>query len=101
VVIDARSAALSIITGGGKWVELTVPAGSLYQHFLITTERRFWRCVKTGETPRLYRIEPRARVEAVRIVDMSESNAWAEFATLVSSTRSAFLNDEPRPNPRP
>ena len=50
-VTNARSAALSIITGGGKWIEMTIPADALYQHFLITAERRFWRCVRTGETP--------------------------------------------------
>jgi predicted phage-related endonuclease len=66
-VTNARSAALSIITGGGKWVELTIPADALYQHFLVTAERRFWRCVQTGETPRPYGIEaPRARIDAVR-----------------------------------
>jgi hypothetical protein len=40
-VTNVRSAALSIITGGGKWIEMTVPADALYQHFLITAERRF------------------------------------------------------------
>ena len=50
-VTNARSAALSIVTGGGKWVEMTIPADALYQHFLITAQRRFWRCVQTGETP--------------------------------------------------
>ena len=94
-VTNAKSAALSIITGGGKWIELTIPADSLYQHFLVTAERRFWRCVQTGETPRPYGIEPpRARIEAVRIVDMSESNSWAEFAGLFCATRSAFLDHE-------
>ena len=88
-VTNARSAALSIITGGGKWVEMTIPADALYQHFLVTAERRFWRCVQTGETPRPYGIEPpRPRIEAVRIVDMSESNSWAEFAGLFCATRS-------------
>ena len=33
---------------------MTIPADALYQHFLITAERRFWRCVQTGETPRPY-----------------------------------------------
>ena len=33
-VIQSRSAVLSIITGGGKWVELTVAADALYQHVL-------------------------------------------------------------------
>jgi hypothetical protein len=94
-VTNARSAALSIITGGGKWIEMTIPADALYQHFLVTAERRFWRCVQTGETPRPYGIEPpRPRLEAVRIVDMSESNSWAEFAGLFCATRSAFFDHE-------
>ena len=67
----------------------------LYQHFLVTAERRFWRCVQTGETPRPYGVEPpRPRIEAVRIVDMSGSNSWAEFAGLFCATRSAFLDHE-------
>ena len=33
-VANARSAVLSIITGGGKWVELTIHADPLYQHLL-------------------------------------------------------------------
>jgi hypothetical protein len=94
-VVNARTAALSIITGGGKWIEMTIPADSLYQHFLVTAERKFWRCVETGETPRLVGIEPpRPRVEAIRIVDMSGSNSWAEFAGLFRTTRSAFLDHE-------
>jgi hypothetical protein len=58
-------------------------------------ERRFWRCVQTGETPRPYGIEPpRPRVAAVRVVDMSGSNSWAEFAGVFCATRSAFLDHE-------
>ena len=86
---------LSIITGGGKWVEMTMPADPLYQHLLLTAEKKFWRCVETGEPPRLFGIEsPRPRIEAVRIVDMSSSNAWAEFANLFRSTRQAHLEHE-------
>ena len=94
-VTNAKDAALSIITGGGKWVEMTISADALYQHFLVTAERRFWRCVQTGETPHPYGVEPpRPRIEAVRIVDMSESNSWAQFAGLFCATRSAFLDHE-------
>ena len=94
-VTNARMAALSIITGGGKWVELTIPADSLYQHLLITAEKKFWRCVESGEPPRLFLAEPpRVRIEAVRIVDMSSSNSWAEFAGVFRRTRSAFLEHE-------
>jgi hypothetical protein len=94
-VTNSKEAALSIITGGGKWVQLTIPADSLYQHLLLTAEKKFWRCVETGEPPRLFLIEPpRPRIEAVRIVDMSSSNSWAELAGLFCSTRSAFLEHE-------
>jgi predicted phage-related endonuclease len=93
-VVNARSAALSIITGGGKWIEMTIPADALYQHFLVTAEKRFWRCVQTGETPRPYGVEPPRRIEATRVVDMSASNSWAEFAGLFRSTRLAFLDHE-------
>src|SRR6202047_522789 len=68
-VANARSAVLSIITGGGKWVELTIHAAPLYQHLLLTAEKKFWRCVRDGETPRLFSVEPpRPRLEAVRTV---------------------------------
>jgi predicted phage-related endonuclease len=92
-VTASRTAVLSIITGGGKWVEVTIPADPLYQHLLLTAERKFWRCVQSGELPRLYGIEPpRPRIEAVRTVDMSGSNAWAEFANLYRLTRPAALD---------
>src|SRR5215472_82334 len=94
-VTASRTAVLSIITGGGKWVEMTIPADPLYQHLLLTAERKFWRCVQSGETPRLFGIEPpRPRVEAVLIVDMSSSNAWAEFANLYCRTRAAYLEHD-------
>jgi predicted phage-related endonuclease len=94
-VTNAKAAVLSIITGGGKWVELKLPADSLYQHLLLTAEKKFWRCVENGEPPRLFGAEPpRPRIEAVRIVDMSSSNAWAEFAASFRRTRRAFLEHE-------
>src|SRR6476469_8639517 len=90
-----RSSVLSIITGGGKWVEIAIPMDPLYLSVLVSAEKKFWRCVQSGERPHLINAEsPRARIEAVRIVDMSTSNAWAEFAGLFRSTRSAFLDHE-------
>src|SRR3974390_1548641 len=94
-VTASRTAVLSIITGGGKWVERTIPADPLYQHLLLTAERKFWRCVETGEPPRLLGIEPpKPRLQAVRIVDMSSSNSWAEFANLYRVTRPAALDHD-------
>src|SRR6266545_4290330 len=94
-VTASRTAVLSIITGGGKWVEMTIPADPLYQHLLLTAEKKFWRCVETGEPPHLFGVEPpKPRIEAVRTVDMSGSNAWAEFAGLFQATRQAALDHE-------
>jgi predicted phage-related endonuclease len=94
-VTNARDAVLSVITGGGKWVEISIPADPLYQHLLLTAEKKFWRCVENGEPPRLFGVEPpRPRVEAVRIVDMAGSNSWAEFAALYRTTRKAYLEHE-------
>jgi hypothetical protein len=93
-VVAARSAVLSVITGGGKWVEIETHADPLY-HLIVTAERKFWRCVESGEPPALFGVEPpKPRIEAVRIVDMSASNTWAEFAGVFIRTRSAHLEHE-------
>jgi predicted phage-related endonuclease len=94
-VTNARAAVLSIITGGAKWLEIKISADPLYQHLLLTAEKKFWRCVESGEPPRLFGAEPpRARIEAVRIVDMSSLNAWAEFSSVFRRTRDAYLEHE-------
>jgi predicted phage-related endonuclease len=94
-VTAARSAVLSVITGGGKWIEINIHADPLYQHLIVTAERKFWRCVESGEPPRLFGVEPpKPRIEAIRIVDMTNSNSWAEFAALFRDTRQAFLDHE-------
>jgi predicted phage-related endonuclease len=94
-VTHLRSAVLSIITGGGKWVEISIPTDSLYLSVLVQAEKKFWRCVQSGETPHLINAEPpRARIEAIRIVDMSASNSWAEFAGILRTTRGAYLEHD-------
>ena len=94
-VTNLRSSVLSIITGGGKWVEIAVPMDPLYLTVLVSAEKKFWRCVQSGEVPHLINAEPpRPRIEAIRIVNMSASNSWAEFAALFRNTRSAFLDHE-------
>jgi predicted phage-related endonuclease len=94
-VANSRAAVLSVITGGGKWIEIPVPADPLYQHLLITAEKKFWRCVVSGEEPRLFGVEPpRPRLEAVRIVDMSTSNSWAALAATYRRTRPAYQEHE-------
>src|SRR6266576_1397937 len=94
-VTHCREAVLSIITGGGKWVEINIPMDPLYLTVLVSAEKKFWRCVQSGEVPHLIMVEPpKPRIEAIRIVDMNSSNSWAEFAALFRSTREAFLEHE-------
>jgi predicted phage-related endonuclease len=94
-VTHLRTSVLSIITGGGKWIEITIPMDPLYLSVLVSAEKKFWRCVQSGEPPHLINAEaPRPRIEAIRIVDMSSSNSWAEFAGVFRSTRAAHLEHE-------
>jgi predicted phage-related endonuclease len=94
-VTHLRTSVLSVITGGGKWVEITIPMDPLYLSVLVSAEKKFWRCVQSGEPPRLINAEaPRPRLEVVRIVDMSSSNSWAGFAASFRNTRGAFLEHE-------
>jgi hypothetical protein len=94
-VTNLRTSVLSIITGGGKWVEIAIPIDPLYLSVLVSAEKKFWRCVQSGERPHLINAErPRARIEAVRVVDMTTSNSWSEFAAVFRGTRQAFLDHE-------
>ncbi len=71
------------------------PTDPLYQHLIVTAERKFWRCVESGEQPRLFGVEPpKPRLEAVRVVDMASSNAWAEFATIFARTHQAHFEHD-------
>ena len=95
LVTGTRRAYLSILTGGGKWVLVEVEADPVYQTVLLQVERIFWRCVQSGEVPRGFSAEPpRAKLPAVRIVDMAGSNAWAEYAAIFARTRAAHAKHE-------
>ena len=95
LVAGTQKSVLSIINGGGKWVEISIDADPIYQTILIAAEKAFWRAVKTGETPALFDCEPpKPRIEAVRVVDMNASNSWAEFAGLFRQTQQAHADHE-------
>ena len=62
---------------------------------MMYAERAFWRAVSSGEPPALFHAEPpRARIEAVKVADMTSSNAWASFAATFRNTRPAYLEHE-------
>jgi len=47
-VTNATTAVLSSLRAR-QMVEIAITADSLYQHLLLTAERKFWRCVESGE----------------------------------------------------
>jgi hypothetical protein len=84
-----------VTTGGGKWVEIAIAADPIYQHLLLTAEKKFWRCVQFGDRPHLFGVvSPKPRIEGVKVVDMGSSNSWTEFSALFCSTRAAFIEHE-------
>ena len=50
-VTHLRTSVLSIITGGGKWVEIAIPMDPLYLSVLVQAEKKFWRCVQSAKSP--------------------------------------------------
>ena len=92
LVTGARRAYLSILTGGAKWVYMEVEADPVYQTVLLQVERIFWRCVQTGDPPKVFGVEPpKVKVAAVKVVDMTASNSWAEYASIFLQTRCAYI----------
>jgi predicted aspartyl protease len=94
--MNARSAVLSVITGGGKWVEIKVYADPLYQHLLLTAEKKFWRCMQNGERPVLFGIEDRRVVERLGLQgnakNLPGSSALGKISS--SSVPAGFYFDE-------
>jgi hypothetical protein len=76
-------------------VSIEVEADAVYQTVLLQVERVFWRCVRTGEVPRVYGAEPpKAKLPIVRVIDMNASNAWGEHAVAFARTRAAHIEHE-------
>jgi predicted phage-related endonuclease len=95
LVASANSSVLSIITGGGKWIELKVEADAIYQAVLFAAEAAFWDAVQTGKPPQLLGTQaPIPRIAALRVIDMTASNAWAEFSAIYARTRAAHADHE-------
>jgi predicted phage-related endonuclease len=95
LVTGTKKSVLSVITGGGKWIEISIEADPIYQTILIAAEKAFWSAVRTGERPALFDCEPpKPRIEAVKIVDMNASNSWAESAGLFRDTHRAHTDHE-------
>jgi hypothetical protein len=70
-------------------------ADPLYQHLIITRPKgSFWHRMESGEPPSS---ESSRRDPGIRIVDMSDSNAWVKFAGIFARTpptRARAINTE-------
>ena len=81
-VTGSRRTVLSTITGSGRWIGMIVHADPLYQHLLLTAERKFWRCVQSGDPPRLFNIElPRPSIERIRPKEVRSGGTVARHST--------------------
>jgi hypothetical protein len=94
-VAQAKAAALSVVTADGRWFEAGVDADPLYQHLLLTAEKRFLRCLESGETPSRFLLEaPTSEAAPLTIVDMSASREWAQAARQYRATARAHAEHE-------
>ena len=94
-VTHLRSSVLSIITGGGKWVEITIPMDPLYLSVLVQAEKKFWRCVAIG------RAAPSDQCRSAAATDRGHPHRRYELVeflgrvpALFRNTHEAFLDHE-------
>jgi hypothetical protein len=94
-VAQAKVAALSVVTGDGRWFEASIDADPLYQHLLLTAEKRFLRCLESGDPPTQFLLEAAAsEAGPLTIVDMSSSREWAQAARQFRATARAHAEHE-------
>ena len=76
------------------------PADPLYQHLIVTAETKILALRRERRAPCPVRgRSAEAAYRGVRIVDMSTSNAWAEFADIFIRTRKAHSSSMRGPRP--
>ena len=93
LVCGLERAVLSVFFGNGKYEKFDVSLDALYADILIGAEAKFWDCVKNKVPP--VTINIRAPIDAVRKVDMTGNNAWANFtAQLKLNSSGKKLYDE-------
>ena len=91
LVAGTKKSVLSIINGGGKWIELSIEADPIYQTILIAAEKAFWRAVKTGETPGF------VRLRTAETPDRRSPGRGHERLQLLGGVRRPVLRDQGGP----
>jgi hypothetical protein len=78
LLTGAPKAYLSVFFGTLKYKIFEIEADPIYQAALTEQTRKFMECVQTGELPVAVNIP--VPVEAVKSVDMTGNNSWANAA---------------------
>ena len=82
-------------SAGALWVIALSSMASIRSRRLCKNWLKGTGAAPIGVPPRLFGVEPpRAPIQAMRTVDMSASNAWAEFSNVFHCTRDAHLEHE-------
>jgi predicted phage-related endonuclease len=79
-VAGASRAHLSIFKGNADWLHFEVGYDPAYGAAVRKAEWSFWMAVQADEPPTPYDAPPPPAADAMREVDMTGSNAWAQFA---------------------
>ena len=87
LVCGVRKSVLSVFFGNGKWERFEVPLDDIYAAILVGAEEKFWASVKDNVPPVATKIN--APVAAVKIVDMTGNNEWANAAVDYQSNMAA------------
>jgi predicted phage-related endonuclease len=78
LVCGVKKAVLSVFFGNHKYEKFEVSLDDLYADILVGAEAKFWDCVKNGTPP--VTVHVRAPIDAVRKVDFTGNNTWANLA---------------------
>jgi predicted phage-related endonuclease len=93
LVCGVNKAVLSVFFGNHKWEKFEVTLDALYADILVGAEAKFWDCVKNNIPPVAVKVS--APVDAVRKVDFTGNNQWANFAVqLATNSTGKKLYDE-------
>jgi hypothetical protein len=87
ICTGASTAYLSVFKGNGDWVMFQYELDGNYADRLIEAEDAFWKAVLDGTPPCAVPSEPTPLPVGVKVVDMSQSNAWCSFAADIIETR--------------
>ena len=91
LVAGTKKSVLSIITGGGNWIELSIDADPIYQTILIAAEKAFWRASQIGRAP------VSLRLRAAKATDRSSSNRRHERLKFLGRIRQPVLRNPTSP----